>query len=106
MDIATNVEIDEGFNAYGIRKQIFLEGDQAVTKLTYDAEPMLEAAAAERVFTAGQRWGDGQKIGTIPMAVLGQINDTYKSAVERQARILLWLRENPRFVTFEKFLKP
>lgn len=105
MEIAANVTIDEGVNHYGIRRQIILEGDQAVTKLTYDAAPMLEAAAAERAATAGERWGDMRKIGTIPMAELTRINDTYKTAAERQAQILLWLRANPRMVTFDRFLK-
>jgi hypothetical protein len=104
MEIESNVTIDEGVNQYGIRREIILEGDQAVTKLTYDAEPLLEAAAAERAATAGERWGDMRKIGTIPMAVLTHINDTYKSEVERKAQILLWLRENPRMVTFDRFL--
>jgi hypothetical protein len=45
-----------------------------------------------------------RKIGTIPMAVLTHIDDTYKSEVERKAQILLWLRENPRMVTFDRFL--
>lgn len=105
MEIASNVSIDEGVNAYGIRKQVHLEGDQIVTQLTYDAEPLLEAAEAERKATAGERWGEMRKIGVIPMAVLTQINETYKGEVERKAQILLWLKNNPRLVTFEKFLK-
>lgn len=105
MELENNVTIDEGVNEYGIKREIILEGDQAVTKLTYDAEPLLEAAAAERKATAGERWGDMRKIGTIPMAELTRINDTYKSEAERKAQILLWLRANPYMVTFDKFLK-
>jgi pyocin large subunit-like protein len=105
MELESNVTIDEGVNEYGIQRQIILEGDQAVTKLTYDAAPMLEAAAAERSATAGERWGDMRKIGTIPMAELIRIQETYKTEVERKAQILLWLKANPYFVTFDKFLK-
>lgn len=105
MELAANVTIDEGVNPWGTRRQIILEGDQAVTKLTYDAEPLLEAAAAERAATAGERWGDMRKIGVIPMAELNRINETYRTAAERQAQILLWLRANPRMVTFDRFLK-
>lgn len=104
-DIDTNVTIDDGVNPYGIRRQIHLEGDQIVTQLTYDAEPLLEAAKAERTATAGERWGDMRKIGVIPMAVLSHINETYPDSLERKAQILLWLKENPYMVTFDKFLK-
>lgn len=104
MELEANVTIDEGVNEYGIRREIILEGDQAVTKLTYDAAPLLEAAKAERNATAGERWGEMRKIGVIPMAVLSHINETYKGEVERKAQILLWLKENPAMVTFDKFL--
>jgi hypothetical protein len=105
MELDANVTIDEGVNEYGIRRQIILEGDHAVTKLTYDAAPLLESAQAERNATAGERWGEMRKIGVIPMAELTRINDTYKSEVERKAQILLWLKANPYMVTFDKFLK-
>ena len=105
MELASNVTIDEGFNPYGIHKSIILEGDQAVTKLTYDAQPLLDDAHARRVATAGDRWGDSHHIGTIPIAELTRINDTYKSAEERKHAILCWLRDNPKMVSFDKFLK-
>ena len=106
MELANNVTIDEGVNQYGIHRQITLEGDQAVTKLTYDAEAMIDEAHARRVHTAGDRWNEGQThVGFIPMAELTRINETYKSAQERKFQILLWLKNNPKLVTFDKFLK-
>jgi len=105
MDLATNLVLDEGVDAWGTQKHIILEGDQAVTKLTYDAEPFIEEAAARRQFTSGDRWGDGQHIGFIPMAELNRINSSFGSAEERKKAILCWLRDNPKLVTFEKFLK-
>ena len=48
MELDANVTLDEGVNAYGIRRQIILEGDHAVTKLTYDAEPLIEEAHGAR----------------------------------------------------------
>lgn len=97
--------VDEGFDPYGTRKQVTFEGDQVITKLTYDAEPLLRQAAAERAHTAGDRWGQGvgTKVGSIPMAVYAQFLTL--TAEERQKYILGWLRENPAFVTFDKFLK-
>lgn len=105
MELESSVTIDEGTNEFGIHKQITLEGDQAITKLTYDAEPLLEYAAAARSLTAGDRWGDGHFVGIVPMAELVRINQTYPGAEERKLQMLLWLKANPRLVTFEKFLK-
>ena len=105
MKLDASVTIDEGVNEYGIHRQITLEGDQAVTKLTYDAGPMLEHAAAMRSMTAGDRWGDGHFVGTVPMAEVTRINQTYQGAEERKIQMLLWLKANPRLVTFDKFLK-
>jgi hypothetical protein len=105
VELATNITIDEGVNQFGVQREIILEGDQAVTKLTYDAEPMIRAAHDARIASEGQRWGDGHFVGIIPIAELTRINDTYKSSEERKHKILSWLRDNPKLVTFEKFLK-
>lgn len=97
--------LDEGIDKHGVRKQFIFQGDDVVQKLTYDAEPMLEMAKAERNATAGERWGNGRKVGTIPLAELHRINTTYQGRQERELQILKWLRENQAFVTFDKFLK-
>lgn len=100
-----NFSIDRGYDAYGNHTQVIVEGDQLVRKTTFDAEPLLREAHAERVATEGKRWGEGvgTKVGTIPMAVYAQF--LTKPAEERQKFLLQWLRENPAFVTFDKFLK-
>ena len=105
MQTIESFTLDEGVDAYGVRKQLTFEGDQVVSKLTYDAAPLLEAAKAERNFTGGDRWGDGRKVGTIPMAVYNQIIQTHQGREEREKHILGWLRANQAFVTFDKFLK-
>jgi hypothetical protein len=97
--------LNEGYDAYGAHTSVTFEGDQAVKKITYDAEPLLKEAAAERIATAGERWGDGRKVGTIPMPVYNQILQTYQGREERERAILSWLRLNTAFVTFDKFLK-
>lgn len=98
--------VDDGVHAYGVSKQVTFEGDQAVTKLTYDAEPFLEAAKAERIATAGKRWGEGigTKVGTMPMAVYNQMMQI-RGAEERAKFAHKWLLENPAFITFDKFGK-
>lgn len=105
MELVESFKLDEGIDAYGVQKEVSFEGDQVVTKLTYDAEPLLEQAHSERVATAGQRWGEMRKVGVIPMAVLNQINAKHQGALDRKAAILTWLRDNPRMVSFDKFLK-
>lgn len=101
-----NFSVDRGFDAYGNHTEVIVEGDDLIRKTTYDAEPLLREAHAARTATAGDRWqeGTGTRVGTIPMAVYAQFL-TIPDAEERQKFILRWLRENPAFVTFDKFLK-
>lgn len=97
--------IIESANEYGVARDIRVEGDSIITKQTYDAQPLLEAAHSARIASAGERWGDGRFVGIIPMAELTRINETYSGAEERKHHILAWLRDNPKLVTFDKFLK-
>jgi hypothetical protein len=90
---------------YGVSTEMMIEDGYFISKQSYDAAPMIEAAAAARVASDGKRWGDGQFVGIIPMPELQRINNTYKSAEERKHQILSWLRDNPKMVTFDKFLK-
>lgn len=105
MELESSVTIDEGVNDFGVRREIILEGDQAVTKLSYNAGPMIEHAAELRALTAGDRWGEGHFVGIVPMAEVTRINETYQGAEERKRQMVLWLKANPKLVTFEKFLK-
>ena len=100
-----DLHIVESANEYGISKDMRIEDGSLVTRHTYDAEPMIEAAAQARIMSAGRRWGDGQFVGIIPMAELTRINEVFHSAEERKHAILTWLRDNPKLVTFDKFLK-
>jgi hypothetical protein len=104
MESIGSFTVDDGIHPYGIHRQVTFEGDQAVTKLTYDAEPFIEQAHAERVLTAGDRWGDGKKVGTIPMAVYSEMMKI-KSPEARGLAVVNWLKANPAFVSFDKFLK-
>ena len=47
--------IIESANEYGITRDVRVEGDQIVTKLTYDAQPFIDMAHAARIATAGDR---------------------------------------------------
>lgn len=70
---------------------------------TYDAEPFLEMAAAERNATAGERWGEMRKVGTIPIAELAKFYR--QDGGFDSKRCVAWLKQNPAFVTFDKVLK-
>lgn len=105
MELDGSVTIDEGVNDFGVRREITLEGDQAITKLSYDAQPLIDHAADLRAMSAGDSWGNGHFIGIVPMAELTRINETYQGAEERKRQMVLWLKANPKLVTFEKFLK-
>ena len=97
--------IIESANEYGIGRDIRVEGDNVITKQTYDAAPMLDYAAKMRTETAGDRWGNGHFVGVIPYAELNKINAEFSGAEQRKHAILAWLRDNPKLVTFDKFLK-
>lgn len=105
MEPIESFTLNEGKDAYGVSHTLTFEGDQLVRKQTFDAEPILEAAKAERNATAGERWGEGRKVGTIPMAIYNQILQTYQGREAREQAILSFLRQNQAFVTFDKFLK-
>ena len=103
-ELSESFKIDEGWNRHGIRNELIFEGDQVVRKQTFDAAPFLEVAHAQRVATAGERWGEMRKVGTIPMAIYAKALEI-KDQKDRQKYILRWLRENPLMVTFDRFLK-
>ena len=104
MELKSNVTIDEGFDAYGTHKSLTFEGDQLVTKTSFNAQPLIEEAKAMRHATAGEKWGDMRRVATIPMAIYAkaiQIKDNR----ERHKFIRRYLQENPAFVTFDRYLK-
>ncbi len=102
--VGESVTLDHGVNRHGIHTKLIFQGDEVVKKQTFDAAPFLEMAHAQRVATAGDRWGEMRKVGTIPMAIYVQALEI-KDQKDRQRYILRWLKENPLMVTFDKFLK-
>lgn len=101
--LSESFKLDEGFNRQGIHTELIFQGDEVIKNQTYDAQPFLEAARAERAATAGQRWGEMRKVGTIPPLVHAQAL-TIRDQKERSAYLLNWLKSNPLMVSFDKFL--
>lgn len=96
------LEVDEGYDAFGVHSELKVEDGVLHRKLTYDAQPMLDAAAEKRAVTAGERWGEMRHVGIIPMAEVGKC--LQMGNAERQVYLRNWLKANPLLVTFDKFL--
>jgi hypothetical protein len=100
MNPIENFTVDEGLDANGVRKQVHFGGDDVVTQLTFDAEPILKEAAAARQANEGQRWGEGKVVGKLPLAVMNQLL-AIKDRTERDVATMNWLRNNPAFITYK-----
>ena len=96
--------LDEGIDPFGIHTQVSFEGDRVIKKQTYDVEPLLEACKEERNATSGERWGEMRKVGSIPMAVYTRYL-SIQGTKERQKFLRKWLKENPAFITFDRYMK-
>lgn len=86
----------------GIKTTLHEVEGKTVYEKSYDAQPFLDAAAEERALTRGERWGEGRKVGTIPMAELATM--MRQDGTIRPERVIAWLKANQAMVTFEKFL--
>jgi hypothetical protein len=96
--------IDEGFNPQtGVRTRVHFEDGQIIHQKTFDAEPYLKAAAEARAKTAGQGWGNGRVIGTLPPLMLAKVQQI-ADPDERDKAIMAFFRENPKFVKFDRAL--
>lgn len=106
MESIGSFKIDEGVDAFGTRTEIIFDGEQVVNKRSFDAAPLLKEAAEARAVTAGDRWkeGLGTRVGTVPMAIY-QDALRIQGVEERNKYLLNWIRQNPHFCTFDKFLK-
>jgi hypothetical protein len=86
----------------GIKTELHEDGGKVVIAKKWDAEPLLEACAAERAATSGQKWGEMRKVGSIPMAELAKMM-RQDGSIDAQ-RCMAWIKANPAFATFEKVL--
>ena len=99
-----NEEIDMGVSHSGVHTNLSFEGDAAIVKKTFDAEPHLRHAENARIQTAGMNWGEGRLVGHILAAFYAQIVQI-KDPTERDAAIMNFFRQNKAFVMFDKFMK-
>jgi len=99
-----NTSFVDNVSRDGVITTLSFEGEELITKKTWDAEPHLRYAEEARQATAGQNWGTGKLIGHIPPAMYAQFL-TIKDNVERKKAIMTWLRQNPAFTMFDRALK-
>lgn len=105
MNAHESFTLDEGLDKNNVRTELIFEDGAVIKKTSFDAEPLIELAAKMRTDSEGQRWGDGRHIGFIPQHQLQHIMQTYESSEERKHQVLVYLRDHPKLVTFDKFLK-
>lgn len=79
------------------------ETDKFYLEKRFDVEPLLKQNHAERVSTAGERWGDGRKIFSIPLPIYYELKA--KGIIDDQQKLWAWLKDNPQFFTFDKAAK-
>lgn len=93
------------FDPYtGIQTTVHRTENKVVIQKTEDVQPLLQAAAEERAWNQGQRWGEFKKVGTVPMSVVAKFM-RQDGGFDAQ-RCAQWLKENPAFVTYDRFLLP
>jgi hypothetical protein len=88
----------------GITTTVHRTENQVVIQKTEDVSPLLQAAAEERAWNQGSRWGEFKKVGSVPMSVVAKF--MRQDGGFDSKRCALWLKENPAFVTYDRFLLP
>jgi hypothetical protein len=87
----------------GITTRVHTDQSKLVVQKTWDAEPLLDYAQALRQKTSGERWGEGRVIGTVPPAVMYHFVNQGIRGAELAKKLTEWVRENPKFICFDKF---
>lgn len=78
--------------------------NKVVIQKTEDVAPLLQMAAEERAYNQGASWGEMRKVGTVPMSVVAKF--MRQDGGFDSKRCAKWLKENPAFVTYDRFLLP
>ena len=99
-----NVTVDEGTDAYGVNTKLHFQGDSLIVQKSFDPTPILEQCAAERAATAGERWGEMRKVGTIDPVAYAKLL-SIKDTRERRKFIRNYFAQNTAFVSFDRYLK-
>ena len=99
-----NVSLVDNVSASGVVTRLHFEGETITVQHTYDAAPHLEHARRMREAQDGKPWGDGKYIGHITPVELARFL-AIKDPQERQAAMHQWLRDNPAFVGYTRWLR-
>lgn len=97
--------INEGVNPQtGIQTRTHFADGEIVVEKRYDAEPHVEYARKMREAQEGQGWGDGKTVVHLTAEAYGRVL-LIRDQDERKKFIRQWAKENPAFVTFDRYLK-
>lgn len=87
----------------GVKTTYDFYSDCMVVRKEYDAAPYVDYAAEQRAVSSGEQWGNMRRVASIPPAELAKLMAT--GQIRDPKAIRKWLLENPKLVTFEKYLK-
>jgi hypothetical protein len=99
-----NVSIDEGVDAYGTHTKMSFEGDSLIVTKSFDGKSLADRCKALNNATSGERWGEMRKVAEIPMVIYAQAS-MIKDNKARMQYIKNYLRQNPDFITFNRYMK-
>lgn len=87
----------------GGESRLHVEDGKTYSTKTFDAQAIVDDAAEQRATRQGQRWGNATHVGYIPLAVYGY---WARHGMLNDPKVIKdYLRQNPAFLTFEKYLK-
>lgn len=76
------------------------EGDLQRSTTSQNVDDILDHAAEMRQATQGEAYGDMRKMAVMPMSVVGQA--MREGWLFDKERVRKWVRDNPKFKTFDK----
>lgn len=103
-DYSEGITVDEGVDAYGTRTQIHFQGDSIITQKSFDGQGLADRCKELNRETAGQRWGEMRKVAEIPMLIYAKACQI-KDNKARMQYIRDYLKQNPAFITFDRYMK-
>ena len=96
--MAEKLSIERDYD--GMVREVFEEDGAIITKRTFDVEPLKNLMAEERAHSAGRKYGEVHKLGTIPPHVYAQMIKDGRA--KNPAAMVKWLEENPVFKSIDK----
>lgn len=98
-----NVRLDEGLDPNGVRTVLHFEGDEFIAQRQQDLTEALKHVEEMRIRNSLRKPGDHMEVGHIPWIFLEKL-DTIPDPHDRYKAKLQFLRDNPAFCAYPKFI--